>query len=317
MRFHSTIDFGNAHREYQGAMKEYATFDDKDPEAERRADLRLDEADEAFFGEPATTPTEIITKIEMAKERGGDDFSIETFYSVERMKTDLARQQGWPVSARMLEQWMAWRKLQEQMHGINDAEEEQRLSDLHAQGYVHIAMLDCTTPGDFILKQYLRLLTTHGGTLKGAAKTDMTGNPWDIDIADSEDEARFETADKIGCYDDIDNTDIGANLLAYGLPYFDAEAWMEAADRIGMQVSLVQQRDGSWSFGQQMDLRGEDRTTPLPPRLRREHRRLQGLLAKDFGVESRVHLVAEEIRREWPQLIIANPAAPVTEGEPA
>src|SRR5690606_13003246 len=104
-----------------------------------------------------------------------------------------------------------------------------------------------------------------------------------------------------------DATDVGANLLAYGLPYFDAAKWLERADAIGLRVDLVQQQDGSWLFGQCMDLTDEE-NRGNNPRIQREQNRLQRIIANDYGGERRISLLCEEIRRNWPQLVCPLPA---------
>lgn len=313
MRIHITLPFSEAHEEYTAARHEYATFDDNDRAAEEQANTRLDQADDRLWGAPAITPTEIAMKIRAAKERGSEDFPVETFYSTERMLTDLDRMQGWPLSPEFVLVWRAWRNVAEELANVRESPDEDRWSTVQAQLYAETVMRKCTTPGDFILKQYLRLHTSVGGTFYGAAKEDNTGNPWDIDITACHGKPRFECADELGCYDDIDSTDIGANLLAYGQPHFAAKAWLDRADAIGHRAYLVQHEDGRWMFGQHMDLEGEQ-NRGNNERLRREQDRLMRLLSNGYG-EDRFKLVADEIRRGWPQLMISNPLAaePVAE----
>lgn len=308
MRYHLTMPFSQAHTEYEAARHEYATFDDNDRAAEARANERLDKADEALWGAPAVTPTEIAMKIRAAQARGSEDFPIESFYSVKHMLADLERQQGWPCSPDVLAAWAAWRDHEERYEAAasrSDAEGDALLPERNAL-HKQLHETPCTTPGDFILKQYARLQGVIGHTLYGAAKDDMTGNRYDIDI-DGEimEGGLFEEVEYPALYHDIDATDVGANLLAYGLPYFSAEKWMERADAIGLRVNMVQQQDGSWMFGQHMDLEGEE-NRGNNERLRREQDRLMRIVAKDYGGERRASLLCDEIRREWPQLMFPN-----------
>jgi len=308
MRFHMTTEFSQA-RETQAAAEQRA--EDSELEMEDPAWQALSEQDydaiaKLFTETPAITPTEVAAKLALFERRQMSMWSEGASYFAAVLK-ELAAMQGWPVSSRFLQLWGAWRRLDEQLQTVTTGEEEDRLMELRSRGYVDIVMSDCTTPGDFILKQYLRLLTTHGGTDYGKAKEDGTGNPWDVALDDNSDEARFETADKLGTYHDIDATDVGANLLAYGLPYFDAEKWMERANAIGLRVDLVQQQSGKWMFGQCMDL-DDDENRGNNPRLRREQDRLRRIIAKDYGGKERISLLGDEIRRNWPQLVRPLPA---------
>ena len=307
MRFHTTLAFSEAREEYKAARHQYATFDDSDAAAEAQANARLDRADEQLWGIAAITPTEVAEKIRAAKERAGDDFPIEAFYSVERMLADLDCMQGWPLSPDFVMAWRAWRNITDELANVKSGEDEDRWTTVQAQLYAETVMRKCTTPDDFILKQYLRLHTTIGGTAYGEAKADMTGNPWDIDITKSHSKPRFECADELGCYDDIDATDIGANLLAYGLPYFDAEAWMERAVALGQGVSLVQQARGGWSLGIHLVYPEEDEGQKPSARVQRERDRLIRILNFQGGIE-RHRALGDEIRRNWPQFIHALPA---------
>lgn len=314
MRFSTTIAFSEARTNYEAALKGYASFDDtaeNEKELEEEAWKHLSAASDALFDLPAMTAAEVIAKLDAAHERGRDDFPIEDYYTKEVMQRDLQRIQRCEVSEPFATAWRVWRKVQDSIEEYGAEAERgfapgQTLDDLRSNLYCEIALKHCTTPGDFILKQYMRLLTTRGGCEGHAYREDGTENPWDIDISDFTDDARFEHADILGTYNDLDDCDVGANLLAYGQLEFNAEAWMEAADRVGHNVMLVQQPDGSWGFWSDVD--GNDQPTP---RISRERRRLVRLLNYPYdGSKDRLHAVCDEIRREWPQLVHASHSAP-------
>lgn len=326
MRFHITMPHSDAFKAYEAAAELANAEFDKD--LGRNPDYPpLQTAETAalktfMVDTPAVTPTELAQKIKAYHDREMYMWITGQEY-LEAILTDCARMQGWPLSPRFLERWIAWRKLDEVLQSDLSPADEKFHSDLRAQAYCEIAMADCTTPGDFILKQYLRLHTTNGSTLYGEAKEDRTGNPWDIDIDDHSDEARFETADKLGCYDDINHTDVGMNLLAYGLLYFDAEAWMKAANRTGLKVDLCIQRDGREGVSISMLNRNhlgiqEDNDdtpqTPVSPRIKRERDRLRRILANvceqraPGGGRDRYRAIGDEIRENWPELVWRAPA---------
>lgn len=327
MRFHMTMAFSTARKAYEEGASAACEEFDKDlgrtPEYKALHEAETSALNTLLIDTPAATPTELAEKIKVYSDREMAMWNNGETY-LNAILSDCARMQGWPLSAQFHDEWMAWRKLDEILQRDLEPNDEQLYSDMHARGYCHLAMAPCTTPGDLILKQYLRLLTKHGNTLHGDAKADGTGSQWDIDTEGREDEARFGTADKLGCYDDINNTDIGMHLLAYGLPYFDASEWMKAADRTGLKVDLCVQRDGSEGLQISMLDRSmlgihEDNDdtpeTPVSERVRRERSRLRSILAhasaqrSPDGGRERLGAIADEIRENWPHLIWRAPVA--------
>ena len=307
MRFHYTAAFCDAHTRYDAARKEYAAFDETDAVAESRAESHLGAADTLFFNVDAYTPTEVLAKVEAAHDRARDDFPLTDFYRIDAVRQDMERMRRYSVSPAFADQWEAWAKLDEAWACGEEVLSGMPVEDLRNQGYCALQTTGCVTPGDFILKRYMALLTSYGGCDNAAEREAMTANRWDIDTSTFAEEARFDHADLLGAYDDIDSTDLGANLLAYGKLDFDAEAWMEAAERVGQEVNLAQQRDGTWMFGTSLLYADEGSTRP---RIRRERDRLLRLKAWQGGAD-RHRLLAEEIRANWPQLLVWNPAAEV------
>lgn len=296
MRLHYTAAFEETRAELRAAIEHYRTFDDEGEGAEEReeaAGKRLHAADEAFFGADIYTASEVLAKFNLGVERAYNSFELTAFYSEDAIRLDLERLRRLEPSPAIYTMFMNFRRAAEaeQDAGAVDSAHEKR-----SKAYLTLVRAACTTPGDFILKQYLRLLEVNGGCLAGRWKEDLTANPWDVDISDDVDEGCHDTADKHATYADIDGTDIGANLLAYGLPHFDAEAWMEAADRIGLHVDVIVAADGKRTFGWCEPLGDE----ALTERIKRERDRLIRIMNFEPG---RIRDIADEIERDWPQLI--------------
>lgn len=308
MRFHMHLAFSEAQAAHAAALAVVRELDDAevspdDPKLKEASEAEYAALDKLMLETPAITPSEVAAKLALFHQRDMHLWENEGGRYRDAISADLARMQGWPISPDVLARWTAWRDIDERYEAAAARSDEEGEALLEERESIYAAFHNapCVTPGDFIVKQYAHLHGTLGGTLHGAAKEDMTGNPHDIDIDGDQYDGRFEAIEQPACYHDIDATDIGANLLAYGLPYFDAERWMERADAIGLQVDLTQQQDGRWMFGQRMDLRDEELGND--PRIRREERRLRRLIANDHGGPDRVRAVADEIRREWPQLV--------------
>ncbi len=315
MRFHLTQNFADAQSAYERALINYNTFDDEGPgadERERQASGALSTADTIFFNADAVTPFEIERKFEAAIARGQTDFTIEDYYPAAAIRLDIARLKRQDLSPEFADLWRAWRRCTEDLEATADAPgyeetaEFQQACAVRNQLYCEIAMKDCTSSGDFILKRYLALLTKAGSMDAPPVQTSETANRWDIDVNNHEDlGGRFDIADQIGLYRDIDGTDIGANLLAYGQPCFDAELWLEAAERTGIRVDVVQQREGGWLFGTSIvEPEGDHLNTPA---VQRERRRLLRIVS--FPGEERHKKLGNEIRENWPSLVFGNPVS--------
>lgn len=289
------VSFGGTEESDLASKAEYASLD-------------------AYLRSPAITPTEMRQKIATMRKRGPlhpnemcwNEEGIAAY--LDRIENDLAQMQGWPVSHNMLTAWMLWREHDERYAlTVTDEENDALIPERNAL-HKQLHETPCTTPGDFILKQYARLHGVIGSTHYGQAKEDGNGNLHDIDI-DGEimEGGLFELVEYPALYADIDTTDVGANLLAYGLPYFDSEAWLERAVAVGQGVSLVQQQHGGWSLGLHLVYPEENEGKAPTSRIRRERDRLLRILNFQ-GAGDRHRAVGDEIRRNWPQLLHALPA---------
>ncbi|NVD43476.1 hypothetical protein [Qipengyuania atrilutea] len=309
MRFHYTGEFSAACEQYDKASEAYSTFDDTgDDAAEREKECgdALTLAEGPFFDAKAYTPFEVLKKLDRAAERARDDFDIRDYYSLDAIRSDLDRLKRNEPSPSFALAFTLWRSAEQdhedKCRNCDSESDISQASEDRAIKYRQLMQWPCATAGDFIAKQYVRLLGARGGCNSPEQCRNYTANPWDIDIEISEGEGAFDTIDKNTLYYDLDNCDVGMNLLAYGKLDFDAELWMEAADRLGQKVALQQQKDGRWDFWFSLEYDDEDEVSP---RINRERDRLHRLLAWP-GAE-RHKLVADEMRREWPQLVHVNP----------
>ena len=309
MHLHNTPEFAAARQQYDEAMVAYSQFPDSGPDAKAREDealATLNRADSAFFDAPAFTPFEIAAKLKAIGERGGGkDFCVTDFYPLEAMREDLGRLQRCEISPRMrtaFETFRAHEIAWQEEPLLDDDPDYQKHVDL----YLALLRTPCTTAGDFILKQYASLRCERGGMDTPRLRKDGTANMWDIEIDDLDDEATFSQAEAATLYEDIDGTDIGMNLLAYGQPHFDPSLWLDAADRADLSVSIYRRADGGWSFGITYAAEFSD------ARHQRDHHRLQRILASPAAREDRYRMVGDLIRATRPELVHDCAAAELT-----
>ena len=308
MRFHYTTAFAEAKAAQEAANENYCSFDDEGPgaiEREKEAGERLNKADNIFWTCDAFTPFEIGAKIDAAKERTRGAFPIDDLYPVEAMKADIDRLKRMAVSPAFAGLFTNWRIIEvtyeDQTRNSESEYDFDVLSKTREGIYEEIMAFDCITPAEFIVKQYISALGRLGGQNSPQQIEAMTPNMFDlaIDVAADAEDGRFDAVDENALYRDLDNCEIGKNLLAYGKLEFDAELWMEAADRVGLDVLLMQQPDGRWTLWTDM----ADADEPMP-RIRRERDRLRRLMV--WPDENRCRLISDEIRSEWPQLVVGN-----------
>lgn len=302
MRFHTTKQFADLQAALKAADQAFEAEFDKDEESAATT-AALDETHRAlaFLAvSSATTPTEVRRKLEVFEEREAhklkDPFRAELFAG---LRVDLARLQGHPVGPALGPAFMRWRGLYEQAYytARSDEDADRLCNERHAE-FVALMAVPCTTPGDFFTKTYVNLLEHYGSTLVGPAREDLTGNGYDICLDEVQDPVEENAVWVRTAYSDLDATDIGANLLAYGMPCFSAEKWMERADAVDLGVTVTIDAAGKRWLGISMNHPDEP-----PAFVRRERDRLQRLSAFYDG-ENRVAAIVKEIEREWPQLIL-------------
>lgn len=304
MRFHMTLPFAKAQKAHEIAYAGVAVAEDtlKPGTAEYEAVHTAEyDALDVLMATDAVTPTEIIVKLEHFTNREMYCWKDCEQY-LDKIKTDLRHMQGHPVSPAMRACWRVWRvhDMQYDAAARRSETEADAMRENRNKLYAEMAMMHCTTPGDFILKQYFRMLTTHGGQERFEQREDGTDNRWDISLDHADDQARFDRADNLGTYQDLDDCDIGRNLLAYGEPDFHPDLWCDAAKRVGLAVSVVS--DGLSLFVNEDEPFSSER-------IKRERVRLRRILA--FGMD-RAAMIAEELKTNWP---LSAPATGIPVGE--
>ncbi|MYL97929.1 hypothetical protein GR702_09110 [Novosphingobium sp. FGD1] len=159
--------------------------------------------------------------------------------------------------------------------------------------------IPCATPGDFIVKSYVNLLWHAGHTKGREVMRSPTGSFHDIDLSEIDSDSTITDAYYGAVYDDLDQCDLGACLLATGNIDFDPRGWLERADTIGMPVAVILKADGSKSLSFGFIDNDDDR-------LRREERRLQQILTFDHA--RRWQSIAAYISEHRADLLLVAPA---------
>ncbi len=304
MRFHSTAAFGEKVKAIKVALGEFEVSFDRDAEGNDTAEMLKAHMASVIecLQHPAVTPTELGVKLSLYRDNNVADWADGPMSrdAFEAMINDTVTLQGHYPGPDMFAAFAEWRKVEEVFQYAPDHESEEGgvSCRLRSLAFRVLMSTECTTAGDFIVKSYVNLLGLVGHTWFGDAKESGLGNVWDINIANEDDPVDDTCAFHRAAYNDIDYTDIGANLLAYGLPVFSAEAWMERADAIGLRVGVVDFQ-GKRTFWQSM---GTDADPASPAG--REAYRLQRIMAFDT---IRTAEVVQEIERDWPQLISPSP----------
>ena len=301
MRFHTTTPFNHLLVAIHKAQADFETAFDEDPEGEQTKAGLQDHMTAVYecLQHPAVTPTELRLKLCLYRDNNVADWTDRPASrdAFEAMINDTVTLQGYYPGPDMFHALADWRQAYEPFQFIDtDSDDGERAARDRTCAFRALMDTYCTTPGDFIAKSYVNLLELLGHTFRG----EPTGNIFDPNIDREDDEIDDTCAFHRAAYFDIDHSDVGANLMAYGRPNFSAEHWMERADAIGLKVHVIAASDDQ----QRMlwvatDIDAEPNTPPS-----REANRLQRILA--FDPVRRIEVV-EEIQRDWPQLIFVAP----------
>jgi hypothetical protein len=197
--------------------------------------------------------------------------------------------------------WMA-----QALHDLSEEHTESNatlLSDDVFQAVKVVFGVPCATAGDFLVKAYVNLLWSAGHTGGFVGRAEPTGNFFDVSLPDIDSDNVVTDDFYLTTYIDLDESDLGACLLATGKIDFDPAAWVDRAANIGIAISLIISADGrrSLSFGL-LDTDDE--------RLQREERRLQRILT--FCGQQRWKAVAAFISEHRPQCVLTAPAKAAT-----
>jgi hypothetical protein len=279
MRFHTTTAFSTARAAWVGA---YAAHDraagHEDTYQSDFARETVDASDleyatlEAVLSMPASTPAEVGEKLRIMRERGVDDGWGDDrpryLAQIERDLAELQRPCVSPVLANAFLKWrLAYASSVNQDVDFNDDGLTTILCENVGVAVVELMALPCSTPGDVLLKQYVDLLGANGATKIF---------DYEISVADlteglgTNDGAALESA-----YRDLAATDLGGCLLALGRVDFDANRWLAAAARAGVEVRLVRQSDGSRALHKTFNVARNRSAADIEPEIRC-HRLLAG-----------------------------------------
>lgn len=303
MRYHKTLGFTSACETVAQCLRIHDMEFDRDDSSSETASAiaRVTDAIWEVIDYPAVTPAEIEAKISIIFEHEvynhHDRSACDAF---EALCEDARRLKAVPVSPQMLELLWRWRHLAEEHNRLSYSENdtnEAALERCNAVSWFFQAIMDCpcTTPGDFLAKAYLNILGELGSTFRIDGHV---GNMFDINIDLADRPKDHSEAWQRAAYADLDASDLGANLLAYGLPEFSARHWMERAQAVGLGVHVMVQPHAATLW---VEMPGDDISSP---RNDREQERLRRILAFQAGRKDQ--LIAE-IRQTWPQLVVTVP----------
>ncbi|KQO13258.1 hypothetical protein [Sphingomonas sp. Leaf242] len=247
MRFHTTPEFAARLTAWRDAYAAHDVFADDDPPrnedrsaAEESAGKLEYSTLEDFLIAPAFTPTEILRKLEVMRTRdvgaGWTDHYPRYMAQIER---DLMEQQRPCVSPGMSQLFDVWREAVRAVNEDHDGSDEhgKHLGDAASAAGLALHAAPCFTPGDFLTKVFVEMLGEHGGTNWGA---EPGGFPFEIE--------RRQLGEGLGINDgaaqeayfrDLHDTDLGCCLMALGRLDFEPAAWLAAADRAGLAVTVV------------------------------------------------------------------------------
>lgn len=249
MRLQTTTGFSaaiEAHRVAYAAWNkvqddpDIADFSPEDVAASEVESTTLDD----LLGYPATTPAEIAAKLAFMREREASNWTGYPAWieQIERELVELQRPCVSPAMHVAFADWRAAHALYNAHFGEVTAQADEKAA-LQAYSAAFLAMmaLPCITPGDFVVKVWANQLGEHGPTVQ-----EPGGSLFELDDSDltcalgSHDGAAEEAFAR-----DIRECDLGRCLLMLGRVDFDAEAWFDAARRVGMFAHVIVQQDGS------------------------------------------------------------------------
>jgi hypothetical protein len=188
----------------------------------------------------------------------------------------------------------AWRAAYEAYALVGDAPDE--ISDPPCRASYDAAgaliAAPCASPGDFLVKAYVSLLCEHGYAPYDDAGLDGGDNFWDIDIQQADHPTYLTDAWERSAYHDLDMSDLGACLLAFGRLDFSPEDWLRRARALKVPISLAVTVPNEWSLHA-----GPFASDDGCERRQRERARLKRLLEFD---PARRKAVIDVILRDWP-----------------
>jgi len=298
MRFNTTEAFAKLRVRVDQALAVHThCFNiDSNSSATTRAVHAYGDAVKALVECPAITADELVQKIDIMvgsnfhHYAGGGE--AKAFAA---LRADVERLKEYPVSPKIAGALSTWRTTQEMCFGAGEEK-----AHFFEMAFIFMMNMPCVTPGDFIAKTYINLIRALGSTYRKSG----TGNLFDIDLdTDIDQNAGDDILEERwyrAAYQDIEHSDLGANLLAYGLPTFSAFDWVERAEMVDLKIGVMIDADGKRSFS----ITSPDQDNSA---LSRERYRLERIWAFDL---TRTGLLIEEIVANWPHLVTAALVSP-------
>lgn len=180
-------------------------------------------------------------------------------------------------------------------------DETLRLNDLVSDGAQALFRVQCTAPGDFIVKAYVNLLWCAGHTNTREVLLNGTiGSFFDVNLSEIDSDSLLTDDYYRSVYADLDGNDVGRCLLAFGLPAFSANDFVEAADRADVYVDVIVGIEGDRRLSIVGNANGECAVERQQLRLR--------LISSEKG-SGRTRLLGEHIVKHRPHRVLHVPAA--------
>ncbi len=300
MRFGYTLAHSTARQAFDDA---YGVYDklasagaDGTPEYVAACDAEAAALD-ALIALPSTTPMELKEKLAILDGRAA--WAWEKWEDIlAQIQRDLINMARPNVSPRVAEAFAAWAEAHRAhcQDTIGEDEHDDALCLATGDAVEALMLVDCTTPGDLIVKLYVEMM----GALGPKAKE---GRIWpflpDQGAIGQNRDGRCEVAADRAFFRDIAESDLGCCLFALGRVDFDPEAWIGQCRRAGKSVSLIVIPDASDERGYRRSLSfGMDGEGPLADILQR----LTANGLQEVSI-ARCHAIADAIEASHPDLL--------------
>lgn len=238
MRFSITKGFAEAERAWRDAYAKFDTFADAGDDGidcggtieATDAGKAEGETLDALTNRPAITTLEIKRKIDIIQTERLSALCVEDLQSeYDQIKLDLInlwRPNASPGIAAAFAEWAkAQRHFYAQRH--DDDVELGKRGDAVTETRAGLMGEPCTTPGDFIVKAFVDLITNAGATYK-----EEGGGPFMPDIPNLDKwDARV--------WKDIVECDLGRCMIVLGNVEFDAAEYMRIARMAGKDIRVI------------------------------------------------------------------------------
>lgn len=303
MRFNTTIAHSQMRSAWEDAdAKQNAFAEAGDDGTSRGGSEDADRAYEAetgamcnFLRHPSTTPAEIQDKIAFMRERGPlaqDNLcwnESDMTATLDCMERDLMQMARPNVSPAVNVAFLVWSEAHEEFWSRSEWPDDElaRLGEAEDLAATALHEQPCTTPGDFIVKAYVELMSEYGAQGHGTDGLEFLVDG--AKISHRPDQTRLR---------DIMDCDLGCCLVALGRSDFDARRWMIQAERFEKRVTVT--LSGTAAETKRGLAFGMDGTHSQMEEI------LQRLTANGLRMVSRERCVsiADEIEANWPLLVL-------------